>query len=165
MDVHAEDTNILAERKYTLCHVTTGEQKQDILEAFQLSDRDIDGFLSFHEFKVSLRALGFQIKTESLRELMTKYNFPLDETRFNFNDFSEIASDFFSQKDPKEDLIKAFNLIDEEKSGEITYNNLRKAVRELSEPLSDEDLKAMIEEFDQDGSCSIKLDKFLSIMS
>jgi len=38
------------------------EQKQEIKEAFDLFDADKDGSIDYHELKVAMRALGFDLK-------------------------------------------------------------------------------------------------------
>ena len=55
------------------------------------------------------------------------------------------------QRDPKEDLIKAFKLFDDDHTGKISLRNLRRVARELDENMSDDELRAMIDEFDGDN--------------
>ena len=38
------------------------EQKQEIKEAFELFDTDKTGTIDYHELKVCMRALGFDVK-------------------------------------------------------------------------------------------------------
>lgn len=59
-------------------------------------------------------------------------------------------SDWVSQRDPVEETLKAFSLFDDDESGKISLRNLRRVARELGENMSEEELRAMIDEFDTD---------------
>ena len=49
-----------------------------------------------------------------------------------------------------EEMQKAFKLFDEDNMGRISVKNLKKIAREIGENISEEELQAMIEEFDLD---------------
>ena len=60
-------------------------------------------------------------------------------------------TDWLLQRDPKDDLLKAFKLFDDDQTGKISLRNLRRVARELGENMSEDELRAMIDEFDGDN--------------
>ena len=50
------------------------EQKQEIKEAFDLFDTNKTGTIDYHELKVAMRALGFDVKKPEVVELMNEYD-------------------------------------------------------------------------------------------
>lgn len=69
----------------------TDEQKQEIKEAFELFDTDKDGKIDYHELKVAMRALGFDLKKAEVLKLL-RDNDKTQQGVMNFEDFA-IASE------------------------------------------------------------------------
>jgi Ca2+-binding EF-hand superfamily protein len=71
----------------------TEEQKAEIREAFEIFDMDKDGALDFHEFKVALRALGFELKKPEVLKLLKESdkNF---SGKIDFNDFNKLSTHY-----------------------------------------------------------------------
>ena len=73
-------------------------------------------------------------------------------------------NNFYINRDPVEEILKAFKLFDEDNSGKISLRNLKRVAKELGENLSDDELQAMIDEFDKDQDGEISEQEFLNIM-
>ena len=74
------------------------------------------------------------------------------------------VSDKYAERDPEEEIRKAFQLFDDDHTGRISLRNMRKVARELGENLSEEELQNMIDEFDRDQDGEISAEEFMYIM-
>ena len=68
----------------------TDLERQEIQEAFCLFDTDNDEMLDYHELKVALRALGFDVKKADLQKLMADYDVD-NSGKISLKDFNEIC--------------------------------------------------------------------------
>lgn len=66
-------------------------------------------------------------------------------------------------RDPREEILRAFELFDTENKGRISIDDLRRVARELGEGLQEEELQAMIDEFDVRNEGGIDRETFLGI--
>jgi centrin-3 len=68
----------------------TDDQRQEIKEAFELFDTDKDGFIDYHELKVAMRALGFDLKKAEILKLL-KENARNGDNFMDFPAFDRIS--------------------------------------------------------------------------
>ncbi|KZZ96218.1 caltractin [Ascosphaera apis ARSEF 7405] len=147
----------------------TEEQREEINEAFTLFDLDRDRHLDYHELRVALRALGFTLAKTDLLTLLTTYGVPRNATAgahsksspaalhpssllMPLSAFQTITARKILERDPREEIMRAFELFDEGGKGYIDLEDLRRVARELGETgLEEDELRAMIEEFDLEG--------------
>eukprot|EP01013_Petalomonas_cantuscygni_P021545 TRINITY_DN4091_c0_g1_i1.p2 TRINITY_DN4091_c0_g1~~TRINITY_DN4091_c0_g1_i1.p2 ORF type:complete len:179 (-),score=47.83 TRINITY_DN4091_c0_g1_i1:294-830(-) len=142
------------------------EQRQEVREAFELFDTDKNGLIDVHETKVAMRALGFEVRKEDVLALVRDVGDSSDGGLvLNLQQFTEIMREKIAERDPREEMAKAFHLFDDDGTGRISLKNLRRVARELGESLSDEELQAMIDEFDRDQDGEISQEEFLAIMA
>lgn len=163
------------------------EQREEINEAFSLFDLDKDGHIDYHELKVALKALGFDLPKTEILQMLQAHGIPASQIHGNGKAagggavgegasflgpgrlllphvaFVNIAAGRISARDPREEILRAFELFDAEGKGRIELEDLRRVARELGEGLQDEELVAMIEEFDVRGEGGIDRDAFLGI--
>lgn len=141
----------------------TEEQKADIKEAFDLFDPDGTGKIATKELKVAFRALGFEPTKEELKKLTADVD-PDGIGKLSYEEFLHLMTIKMSEKDSKEDVLRAFRLFDDDDTGKISFKNLKRVAIELGEDLTDEEIQEMIDEADKDGDGEISQEEFLRIM-
>ncbi|XP_020800782.1 caltractin [Drosophila serrata] len=139
------------------------EQKLDIKKAFDLFDTQCSGFIETKELRVAIRALGFEPKKEDIKRMMDEID--KDKTgRIAFNDFLYLMRQKMSEKDSKQDMMKAFSFFDDDHTGRISLRNLKRVAKELGENLTDEELQEMIDEADTDGDGEVSKEEFFNLV-
>lgn len=142
----------------------TEEQKLEIKEAFELFDTDKDGAIDYHELKVAMRALGFDLKKPEVLKILRDHD-KQGQGLIEFNEFDKVMTEKIQARDPREEILRAFKLFDTDNTGKISLRDLRKISKELGENLDEEELTAMIDEFDLDQDGEINEQEFFAIMS
>ncbi|KAG0143974.1 hypothetical protein CROQUDRAFT_660490 [Cronartium quercuum f. sp. fusiforme G11] len=140
------------------------EQKMEIKEAFELFDTDKDGAIDYHELKVAMRALGFDLKKPEVLKILRDHD-KQGQGLIEFVEFDKVMTEKIQARDPREEILRAFKLFDTDNKGKISLRDLRKISKELGENLDEEELSAMIEEFDLDQDGEINEQEFFAIMS
>ncbi|OBA24449.1 EF-hand [Metschnikowia bicuspidata var. bicuspidata NRRL YB-4993] len=138
------------------------EQKQEIREAFSLFDMNNDGLLDYHELKVALRALGFELSKREVLDIIHEYDSD-DRNLISYENFFHAVGERIINRDPMEEIRRAFKLFDDDGTGKISFRNLKRVAKELGENLTDEELRAMIDEFDLDEDGEINEQEFINI--
>ncbi|CAI6357323.1 unnamed protein product [Macrosiphum euphorbiae] len=139
------------------------KQMADIREAFELFNVDGSGSIGTKELKVAMRALGFEPKKEEIKRMLLNIN-KQHTGVITYDDFVTLMSIKMTDKDSKEEIIKAFKLFDDDCTGKITFSNLKRIAQELGENIVDEELQEMIDEADKDGDGEVSQEEFLQIM-
>jgi len=139
------------------------EQKQEIKEAFDLFDTDGSGEIDSKELKVAMRALGFEPKKEEIQKMISDVDDDGSGT-IGYEEFLKMMTHKILNRDPKDEILKAFRLFDDDETGKISFKNLKRVAKELGERMTDEELQEMIDEADRDGDGEVNEEEFLRIM-
>lgn len=171
----------------------TEDQEQEIKEAFDLFDTDGSGTIDVKELKIAMRALGFEPRKDELHQLIaaaTSVTSNIGGNRSSafgaesssnaggasdhvnsggtgvvtYAQFVYIMSKRMSERDSREEMLKAFRLFDDDETGKITFKNLKRVAIELGENMTDAELQEMIDEADRDGDGEVNEDEFLRLM-
>ncbi|KAF2471837.1 EF-hand [Lindgomyces ingoldianus] len=164
------------------------EQREEITEAFNLFDLDKDQYIDYHELKVAMKALGFDLPKQEIVSILNTHGIQATNAPnqpqptgskakqaaqqayqapprllLPFHTFQTLMASRILSRDPTEEIIRAFDLFDEGGKGKITLQDLRRVARELGEGLQEDELVAMIEEFDMDADGAISREEFINI--
>uniref|UniRef100_A0A8B9X5W2 EF-hand domain-containing protein n=1 Tax=Bos mutus grunniens TaxID=30521 RepID=A0A8B9X5W2_BOSMU len=114
-------------------------------------------------YQIAMRALGFEPKKEEIKKMIAETDKEGIGT-ISFEKFFAIMSVKMSEKDEKEEILKAFKLFDDDDTGSISLNNIKRVAKELGENLTDDELQEMLDEADHDGDGEINKEEFLKMM-
>lgn len=141
----------------------TEEQMEEIKEAFNLFDTNHSGTVDVREFKAAMRALGFELKKEEVKKMLSDIDKAPTE-QITYEEFVSLTAHKMPDRDSKEEIMKVFKLFDEDDSGFITFRNLKRICQELGENLSDPEIQEMIDEADRDSDGQVNPDEFFRVM-
>merc|ERR1712036_21045 len=89
------------------------EQLDEIREAFNLFDNDQSGAIDVRELKAAMRALGFEVKNEELKKMVSDVDNDGNGT-IEFTEFLQMMTGKMGEKDSREDIEKVFKLFDDD---------------------------------------------------
>jgi len=152
----------------------------EITQAFKVYDEDRSGYISIHSFKMLIRALGFRAtKYEVEQEVYNaKKNQGLAvgaENEVNLDIALDVMASKYSQRDPAAEMKMNFRLFDTNGDGFITLDDLKRVILDMNKQceemglekqtsFGEDQLRAMIEEFDGDMDGMISQEDFCRIM-
>ena len=81
-----------------------------------------------------------------------------------YEEFLNMMTHKILNRDPKDEILKASWLFDNDWTGKISFRNLNRVAKELVGRMTDEELQEMIDEADRDGDGEVNEEEFLRIM-
>merc|ERR1719162_123581 len=141
----------------------TDQQKQDLAEAFELFDTDGSGSIECGELVTAMTALGFNPKKSEIDKMVKQMDKDGDAT-IDLEEFMIMLAEMMNQKDGKEEMLKGFEMFDDDSTGKISFKNFKRVATELGETLTDDQLKEILNEADEDKDGEISQEEFLNVM-
>merc|ERR1712139_570182 len=138
-------------------------EKQEIKEAFDLFDTDGSGNIDVKELTIAMKALGCEPKPGEIEKMIGEVD---DDGggEIGFDEFLKMMTNKILNKDPKDDMVKAFKLFDDDETGFVTFKNLKRVCRETNQTLTDDEIQEMLDDADKDGDGVLNEEEFLRMM-
>merc|ERR1712146_279601 len=138
-------------------------EKAEIKEAFDLFDTDGSGNIDIKELTIAMKALGCEPKPGEIEKMIGEVDDD-GSGEIGYPEFLTMMTNKILNKDPKDDMVKAFRLFDDDETGSVTLKNLKRVARETGQTLSDEELEEMLADADKDGDGVLNEEEFLAMM-
>ncbi|CAH0521594.1 unnamed protein product [Peronospora belbahrii] len=140
------------------------EEKEEIRKAFQLFDTDHTGLINRKELIDVIQSLGYEDTHENMKECGDSEN--MESSGFiTLDEFLDLMTVKLSKIDLKENIQRVFHQFDHDKTGKISFRNLKRVAKELGETLTDAELLEMIERADIDQDGEVNFEEFYAVMT
>ena len=142
----------------------TEDEVEELRQAFDLFDTDGSGTIDPKELRAAMQSLGFEAKNQTIYQMIKDIDKD-DSGEIDFDEFLQLMTSRLAGSDTREDINKIFQLFDDDKTGFISLQNLKRVANELGEHMNDAELLEMIERADLDQDGQISPDEFFRIMT
>ncbi|XP_060063077.1 uncharacterized protein LOC132543579 [Ylistrum balloti] len=135
-------------------------------EAFSLFDKDGDGSIPTAELGTVLRALGQNPSASELKQMINEVDQDGDGT-VDFPEFLVLLVRKMKEAGGETEMKEAFRVFDRDGNGMVTAAEIRNAMYNIGEKLTDEEIveyKEAFELFDKDGDGSIDSKELAAMM-
>lgn len=122
----------------------TNTQKRELREAFDLFDADGTGRIPATDVKVALRALGFEVKKEELRQLLNEVGCNVNNT-IDFNEFMSVLLLKAGERETKAEVLRAFRQLDVADKGFVAMEDIQQVAELLEQDLTEDELREMMD--------------------
>lgn len=122
----------------------TNTQKRELREAFDLFDAQGTGRIPATDVKVALRALGFEVKKEELRQLLNEVGCNVNNT-IDFNEFMSVLLLKAGERESKAEVLRAFRQLDAADKGYVAMEDIQQVAELLEQDLTEDELREMME--------------------
>ena len=140
----------------------TEEQIGFFKEAFNLFDKDGDGFIKTDELASVLRSLGQNNTEAEFQEIVSEIDSD-DTGSIDFPKFLTMMARKMKENNNKDEIHEIFKVFDKEANGIISMVELSHVMTSLGEELTEEEVREMIKEADTDGDGQVSYEDFKKI--
>ncbi len=111
-----------------------------------------------------MTSLGFESKSSAIFQMISDLDADGNGT-IDFEEWFTLMTKRVNDKDSRANINKIFALYDDERTGFISTNNLKRVAQELGENLSEEELNELIVRADLDKDGLVSEEEFYTIVT
>jgi calmodulin len=141
----------------------TEDKITEFKEAFEIFDKDKDGFITIKELGEIMRNLGQNPSDADLQDMINEVDID-GNGNIDFKEFLGLMARKMRDTDSDEELIEAFKVFDRDGNGLISSQELKHVMVSLGEKITDEEVAEMIKEADSDGDGYINYEEFVKMI-
>jgi calmodulin len=141
----------------------TEEKIAEFKEAFEIFDKDKDGFITIKELHEIMKNLGQNPTEAELQDMINEVDID-GNGNIDFKEFLGLMARKMRDTDTEEELIEAFKVFDRDSNGLISGQELKHVMISLGEKITDEEVEEMIREADIDGDGYINYEEFVRMI-
>ncbi|XP_037464082.1 psbP domain-containing protein 5, chloroplastic-like isoform X2 [Triticum dicoccoides] len=141
----------------------TAQKRKEIKEAFDLFDTDGSGTIDARELNVAMRALGFEMTPEQIQQMIAEVDKDGSGT-IDLDEFIHMMTDKMGERDARDELHKAFRIIDQDANGKISDMDIQRLAIEAGEHFTLDEVREMIQAADENGDGEVDMEEFMKMM-
>ena len=141
----------------------TEDKISEFKEAFEIFDKDKDGFITIKELGEIMKNLGQSPTEAELQDMINEVDID-GNGNIDFKEFLGLMARKMRDTDSEEELIEAFKVFDRDGNGLISAQELKHVMVSLGEKITDEEVDEMIKEADTDGDGFINYEEFVKMI-
>ena len=139
------------------------EKITEFKEAFEIFDKDRDGYITTKELGDIMKNLGQTPSEAELQDMINEVDIDGNGT-IDFKEFLGLMARKMRDSDTEEELIEAFKVFDRDGNGLIGADELLHVMTSLGESVTLEEVEEMIKEADLDGDGYINYEEFVRMI-
>ncbi|CAI2382280.1 unnamed protein product [Moneuplotes crassus] len=139
------------------------DEKKLFRENFNAFDTNGDGRLDVKELSTALRSVGFHLTQKDAEAIHAEAD--RDGSGYiEYDEFERLILQHMKEPYTKNELIEAFNIFDENKSGKISAQELKNVCMQAGDRMKASELEEIIQEADINGDGELDIDEFSNML-
>ena len=137
----------------------TEAQLNEFRDAFNRFDRDRSGYIDASELQLLCEWVGQDTTDEEVAEMMSLADGD-NSGKVDFFEFATLMAHKMGDANPDQTLHAAFSVFDGNGDGTISAEELRAVMREIGEPVGEDDIQNVLRGIDMNGDGKVDYGEF-----